>query len=285
MQFGAGDAFRRRSWVERAASALRGPLERSPLKAPMTRAYEAVLDRLPGDRLVSRFPMGERVRLAAAFRQVTWNAEEYREFKRGVAAGGVVFDVGANLGAYTLLFGQWVGGGGRVFAFEPAPEARRGLERHVALNGLGDRIEVRAEAVAGAPGVARFRAAGPRGDNRIVRPDAATNDPTGGGIDVVTTSIDAFCRERDLRPDFIKVDVEGAELDVLQGARGTIAAAGPALELYVEMHPHLWTAFGTSRAGIEQELAHQGLRPERLDGSRDVWGIEGVCLRIRRCAS
>jgi FkbM family methyltransferase len=277
MELGTGEAFRHRSWIERAASALRGPLARSPLKTPLKRAYEAVLDRLPGDRLVCRFPHGESVRLAAEFRQVTWNAEEYGAFKPEVAAGGVVLDVGANLGAYTLLFGQWVGAEGRVFAFEPAPESRRGLERHVALNGLRDRIEVRPEAMAAAPGVARFRAAGPQGDNRIVDSDA-------GGIEVRTTSVDAFCRGRNLRPDFIKVDVEGAELDVLKGARDTIAAAGPALGLYIEMHPHLWGAFGTSRAEIEQELARQGLRPERLDGSSDVWGIEGVCLRMRRCA-
>ncbi len=278
MEYGTGEAFRNQSWIERAASALRGPLARSPLKAPLKRAYEAVLDRLPGDRLVCRFPLGESVRLAAAFRQVTWNAEEYRAFKHEVAAGGVVLDVGANLGAYTLLFGQWVGAEGRVFAFEPAPEARRGLERHVALNGLRDRIVVRPEAMAAAPGVARFRAAGPLGDNRIVGAGH-------GGIEVATTSIDAFCRERNLRPGLIKVDVEGAELDVLKGARGTIAAAGPALGLYIEMHPHLWAAFGTSRAEIEQELERQRLRPERLDGSSDVWGIEGVCLRMRRCAS
>lgn len=285
MEFGRGEAFRNQSWIERAASALRGPLTRSPLKAPLKRAYEAMLDRLPGDRLVCRFPLGESVRLAAAFRQVTWNAEEYRAFKREVAAGGVVLDVGANLGAYTLLFGQWVGAEGRVFAFEPAPEARRGLERHVALNGLRDRIVVRPEAMAAAPGVAKFHAAGPQGDNRIMRRDSRIIEVDHGGIEVATTSIDAFCRERNLRPDFIKVDVEGAELDVLKGARDTIAAAGSALGLYIEMHPHLWAAFGTSRAEIEQELERQRLRPERLDGSSDVWGIEGVCLRMRQCAS
>jgi FkbM family methyltransferase len=278
VSLGTGEAFRDLSWIERAASALRGPLARSPLKAPVKRAYEAVLDRLPGDRLVCRFPQGESVRLAAAFRQVTWNAEEYHAFTRDISAGAVVLDVGANLGAYTLLFGQWVGAEGRVFAFEPAPEARCGLERHVALNGMHDRIVVRPEAMAAAPGVARFRAAGPQGDNRITEDES-------GAIDVATTSIDAFCGERHLRPDFIKVDVEGAELDVLKGARDTIAAAGPALGLYIEMHPQLWVAFGTSQAEIEQELERQQLRPERLDGSSDVWGIEGVCLRMRPCGS
>jgi FkbM family methyltransferase len=282
MDFGTGEAFRHQTWVERAASAVRGPLSRSPLRAPLKRIYEAVLDSLPGDRLVSRFPEGESVRVAAAFRQVTWNAEEYRAFKADVAPGDVVFDVGANLGAYALLFAQWVGSAGHVYAFEPAPDARTGLERHVDLNRCGDRVTVCGEAMSASSGTARFRASGPHGDNRIVT--SGTGDAR-DRIVVRTTSIDEWCRARDLRPALIKIDVEGAELDVLKGARETIAVRGASLHLYVEMHPHLWPDFGVSRAEIEQELARQHLVAERLDGRPDVWGIEGVCLRLRRCAS
>jgi FkbM family methyltransferase len=282
MEYGTGEAFRRTSWVERAAAICRGPLMRLPLREPLKRAFEGVLDRLPGDRLVCHFPEGETVRLAAAFRQMTWNLEEYRAFRSDIAAGDTVLDVGANLGAYTVLFGQWVGPQGRVFAFEPAPESRRGLERQVALNGLQDRIVVRPEAVAEGEGVVRFRAAGRQGGNRIIRENPAM-DAASDRIDVPTTSIDAFCRDRNLRPQFIKVDVEGAELDVLRGARATIAAAGPSLDLYVEVHPHLWPEFRTSLAEIEQELERQHLRPERLDGRLEWWSIEGVCLRMRRC--
>lgn len=281
MEFGTGEAFRDPTWVERAAAALRGPLSRSPLGAPLERMYEAVLDRLPGDRLVSRFPGGEAVRVAAAFRQVTWNAEEYRAFKADVAPGDVVFDVGANLGAYALLFAQWVGADGHVYAFEPAPDARRGLERHVQVNHVRDRVTVSGEAMSAAPGTARFRASGPHGDNRIVTTDSGE---AGDRIDVRTTSIDEFCRARNLRPALIKIDVEGAELDVLKGTRATIASRGESLHLYVEMHPHLWPAFAASREQMEQELACQHLVAERLDGQADVWGIEGVCLRLRRCA-
>jgi FkbM family methyltransferase len=277
MEIGAGEPFRRLSRLERAAARFRAPLARSPLRGALARIYEAVLDGLPGDRLVCHFPEGESIRLAAAFRQVTWNAEEYRAFKSDIADGDTILDVGANLGGYALLFGQWAGTSGRVFAFEPAPRARLGLERHVALNGLSDRIVVRPEAMADGDGTVRFRACAAFGENRIVRGEGDGLDR----IDVQTTSVDSFCRRRNLRPRFIKVDVEGGELDVLRGARATIAAAGRSLGLYVEMHPHLWPSFGTSRAEIEQELARQHLRAERLDGRPDVWSIQGVCLRLR----
>jgi len=277
MEFGKGSAFRHATLLERAAGAFRAPLARSRLKRPMKRAYEAVLDRLAGSRLVARFPHGESVRLAAAFRHVMWNGQEYEAFRREIAPGNLVLDVGANLGAYTLLFGHWVGATGRVVAFEPAPEPRRGLERHVALNGMAGRVVVRAEAVSAAKGTARFGGTGPNGHDRLT-------DSTEGSFEVTTTSIDAFCEETRTRPHLIKVDVEGAELAVLQGARETIRAAGPGLKLFVEMHPELWPALGTSRDAMTAELAFQRLRPERLDGSPDIWTIEGVSLRLRPCA-
>ena len=282
MAVGKGDAYRRPTWIERAVTALRAPFAGSPLRAPLKRAYESLLDRLPGDHLVSRLPGGESVRVAAAFRQVTWNPEEYRAFKADIAPGDVALDVGANLGAYALLFAQWVGSTGHVYAFEPAPEARRGLERHVQLNGCEDRVTISADAISAARGAVRFRASGPHGDNHIVTadaPDAADR------IEVRNTSIDDFCRTHHLGPALIKIDVEGAELDVLKGARQTIAARGDALHLYVEMHPRAWPSFGSSREQMEQELARQQLVAERLDGGSDVWGLEGVCLRLRRCAS
>jgi FkbM family methyltransferase len=279
MEFGKGEGFRHKGWLERAGMPFRRPLAGSRLKPPLKRLYEAALDALPGDRLVGRFPHGEAVRLAAAYRQVVWNSEEYEAFRKAVRAGETVLDIGANLGGYTVLLAQWVGPAGRVHAFEPAPDARKGLLRHVALNGLCDRVVVHPEALSAVAGRARFRAVGIQGDNRLISSDSAE------GLEVGTTSIDAFCLAQGVRPAFVKVDVEGAELDVLRGARATIASTGPALELYVELHPHLWAAFGYSRADLETELHYQGLRAERLDGDPDPWSLAGVCVKLRRCAS
>jgi FkbM family methyltransferase len=279
MEFGRGDGFRRAGWLERASVPFRGTLANSRVKVPIKRMYEAVLDAIPGDRLVGRFPHGEAVRLAAAYRQVVWNPEEYEAFRRVVKAGATVLDIGANLGGYTVLLAQWVGAGGRVHAFEPAPAARTGLIRHLVLNNVCERVVVHSEALSEREGTSRFLAVGIQGDNRLLGASGAE------GIEVSTTSVDNVCRMRALSPSFIKMDVEGAELDVLRGARQTIAAAGDALDIFVEMHPHLWEAFGYSRDDLEAELALQGLRAERLDGRPDPWSLAGVCVRLRRCAS
>jgi FkbM family methyltransferase len=279
MEFGRGDDFRRPGWLERAGRPFRAPLANSRLKAPLKRMYESALDHFAGGRLVAHLPHGESVRLTAANRQVAWNPEEYEAFRRVVQPGATVLDVGANLGAYTVLLAQWVGASGRVHAFEPAPAARAGLMRHLILNGIRDRVVVHAEALSDRQGSARFRAVGMQGDNRLLGADATD------GIAVTTTSIDEFCTDNGMVPSFIKLDVEGAELLALRGARSTIASAGDALGLFVEMHPQLWPAFGYSRADLESELERQGLRAERLDGQPDPWSLAGVTLRLRRCAS
>ena len=278
MQTGKGAQFRRRSTLERFASTA-GRLLPSPLRDALSGSYERALSNLRPERMVCTLPGGERVRLLPSFRQVTWNGDEYDAFRRDIRPGDVVFDVGANLGAYTLLFAQWAGPEGRVFAFEPAPQPYQGLRQLLDANGITSRVTPIQAAVSASEGTAVFFASGTDGASRIV--DGAGE----GTISVATVTIDAVCRREHVLPRFIKVDAEGAELDVLRGARETIAAAGAGLKLYVEMHPHLWSDYDATRMAIETEMARQGLRAERLDGDKAIWNVEGICLRLVPCAS
>lgn len=273
---GRGEHFRAEGWFERTTARLRGD-RRRPAPRLLKRAHEFVLDHLPGDHLVSTLPGGERIRAAARYRQLSWNPEEYRAFRAAVRPGSVVLDVGANVGSYTLLFAMWAGATGRVFAFEPAPEARDGLRMHVALNGLAARVEIVAAAAAATVGTARFRIDGASGANAIAAdPHAAAP----GDIDVETTTIDAFCERHRTRPDVVKIDVEGAELDVLTGARQVLAQ--PDLQAFLEFHPSVWAARGVTPDAIRDELAAQGLVAEALDPSLDIWNTEGISVRLRR---
>ena len=133
MQTGIGRNYREPSWLERIAS---GSAGRAPawLRAPLKRAYNALLAALPGDHLICRLPGGETIRVDPAFRHLAWNAEEYDALKLHTRAGATVLDIGANVGCYTMLFARWTGEAGHVYAFEPAAESRAGLERHLALN-------------------------------------------------------------------------------------------------------------------------------------------------------
>jgi FkbM family methyltransferase len=272
---GRGEHFRGEGWFERATARLSGDRRR---RAPtlLKRAHEFVLDHLPGDPLVSTLPGGERVRAAARYRQLSWNPEEYRAFRDVVRPGSRVLDVGANVGSYTLLFAMWAGPEGRVFAFEPAPEARQGLRLHVGLNGLADRVEIVPAAVWSTVGSERFHVDGASGANAIA---ASGHDASAGSIDVETTTIDAFCERQRLFPDVIKIDVEGAEVEVLRGARNALAI--PGLHAFVEFHPAAWASRGITPDAIRDELAAQHLIVEPLDPSLDIWNTEGISVRLR----
>jgi len=274
MHQGRGERFRAASWLERGVERLRGS-RRRPAPAALRRLHEMMLEILPGDHLVSTLPEGERVRLSARYRHLSWNPEEYAAFRTAVRPGATVLDVGANVGAYTVLFARWAGDGGRVVAFEPAPGSIEGLREHVRLNGLSNRVEIVEAAVSSQVGSAVFDCEGVSGAN------ALTPGATGpGAITVATTSLDAFCAGRRLQPSVVKIDVEGAELDVLRGGRRVLAA--PDLEAFVEFHPAIWAARGIAREAIEAELAGQRFRPEPLHPSFDVWNTEGICVRLRR---
>ena len=271
---GRGERFRRAGWLEWIAGRVRGGAAR-PAPAPLRRFHEFLLDHAPGDHLVSTLPGGERIRAAARYRQLSWNPEEYGAFRAAVRPGATVLDVGANVGAYTLLFARWVGANGRVVAFEPAPEAAAGLRRHLELNALSSTVDVQQCAVSGSVGTARFACTEANGANAIVVGPGSTDT-----IEVATVTLDAFCSRNRIVPDVIKIDVEGAELDVLRGARQVLAFGG--LQVFLELHPSSWPARGIGEQAIRDELASQRFVAEPLAPGLDVWNTEGISVRLRR---
>jgi len=256
------------------AARLRGGAVR-PAPASLRRLHEFLLEHAPGDHLVSTLPGGERIRVAARYRQLSWNPEEYTAFRAAVRPGATVLDVGANVGAYTLLFARWVGANGKVVAFEPAPEAAAGLRRHLELNELSSTVDVQQCAVSDSAGTARFACAEANGANAIV-----VGQPGTAAIEVATVTLDAFCSRNRIVPDVIKIDVEGAELDVLRGARQVLAFGG--LQVFLELHPASWKARGIGEQAIRDELALQRFVAEPLAPGIDVWNTEGISVRLRR---
>jgi len=267
-------AYRKETAIEGLGARFRGIVPDGALRRWLRAAYRAAVRLRTGGSVTSRLPRGEAVRLLPEYRFVTWNPAEYEAFRAAAKPGGVALDVGANVGAYALLLGQWVRPGGRVFAFEPAPEAFAGLSEHVCLNDLAATVVPVRAAAAASSGTATLATDGISGANRLA------DEP--GGETVRTVTVDEFCAREGITPSFIKIDVEGAELDVLRGARATIRAAGDALALFVEMHPTIWRGMGISAADLQAELALQGLRAEPLRDVADPWALEGECLRLVR---
>jgi FkbM family methyltransferase len=227
-----------------------------------------------GRGLSCTLPSGELVRVLPEHRYLSWNPVEYAAFRGTVRAGTIALDVGANVGAYAVLLGQWVGASGRVYAFEPSPVAFRGLVRHIALNAQDGVVTPVAAAVADRDGTGELIVADTAGESRL-----ADGVERGRTMSVSTVTIDSFCAREGLLPSFIKIDVEGAELAVLRGARETIRRGGDMLALFVELHPSIWSLAEATRAEFESELDRQRLKVEPLT-SDDPWSMEGMVVRL-----
>jgi FkbM family methyltransferase len=133
--------------------------------------------------------------------------------------GWIVFDVGANSGVYTV---QQTRRGTQVYAFEPNPDCYRRLQKSVRLNDLDNRVSAANYALGATAGVAELivpELAMGLGSPRPRR----TPDPEAIHVKVEVQTIDQVVRTLGIsRIDLLKLDVEGFEIDVLQGAIETL---------------------------------------------------------------
>ncbi|HEX8830645.1 MAG TPA: FkbM family methyltransferase [Longimicrobium sp.] len=151
----------------------------------------------------------------------SYETRKRRAFEAHLAPGGVVYDVGANVGFYTLVAATKVGPGGRVVAFEPLPENLRYLRGHVRMNGL-EQVTVFDAALTDVDGVVRFQPGESRAMGRIADE----------GLPVRAMRLDGLVTSDTIPPpDVVKIDVEGAEAAVLRGAREVLSTHAPTVFL------------------------------------------------------
>lgn len=177
-----------------------------------------------------------------------------------LAEGGVVYDIGANIGFFSLLAARRVGPRGRVYAFEPVPRNVAAIERSARLNEFAG-LEVLPLAAGAETGVAELNVA--RHIGGAVLASVGTPPDRRGAITVEVVTIDDVVAARGLLPpSLVKIDVEGAELDVLRGMRATLAAHRPVL--ICELDDATVPGLEEKTAALVALLAELGYAPERL---------------------
>ncbi|MFD1116364.1 FkbM family methyltransferase [Sphaerisporangium aureirubrum] len=164
----------------------------------------------------------------------------YEEFEVGIfeqlaEASHSILDVGANIGVYACTGATHLPPAGRLIAFEPVPENLSYLRRNVDRNGLAPRVTIEPMAVGASPGELTVHLSAEQSGKHSA---AAANVGTRtGAITIPMTSVDAYLAANRLpAPDIIKIDVEGYEGFVLQGAVQAMAASPT---LLFELHPEL----------------------------------------------
>lgn len=189
-------------------------------------------------------------------------------FKKYIPDGGTVIDVGASIGDHTITYAQWVGKDGMVAAFEPNPKAYACLQHNTK----------------DLPQVLPIKSGLSDVDGKAVLIELDNSGATyltcgKSKIKVPVTTLDSYEFKE---VDFIKIDVEGYEVKVLEGSRKTIEESRPVL--LVEVNRGALERAGTSAERLFEVLAELNYSMEITD-SRIPWSdpqYDIICLPIEK---
>jgi FkbM family methyltransferase len=194
---------------------------------------------------------GHTLRLPTRFYRFFADNYEEDNFKflfDKVKPGDVVLDFGGHIGLFAVIASQATGPTGKVYSFEPSPSTNQLLQKSVAINNADGIIKTFQKAVGGSVGKTTFFVSDGQADNANSLVNYKEDRPF-HGIDIEVTTIDAFVKEQQLtKVNFVKIDVEGAEYDALQGGVETFNKFKPTCILAI--HPEPIKAKGDSLEAI-----------------------------------
>lgn len=194
-----------------------------------------------------------------------------RQYERLLRPGDVALDIGANIGAHTLPISRLVGKTGCVHAFEPTAFAFAKLQANIACNAdLAERIKVRQILLCDGGGdtpPTALAASWPLGIRLGGHPVHGGHDMTTAGATAET--LDSYAvREEIERIDFIKLDVDGNECQVLRGGQSTLRRFRPPIIL--ELAPYVFSGGQNSFETFINLLRDTGYRLMRSPGGADL---------------
>jgi FkbM family methyltransferase len=229
---------------------------RRKFKAVMEYGFVQIAARLvPGDVCVE-FPNHTRLlvspRMKGAAHYITPRLCEFDEMAfvmHFLRPGEMFADVGANVGAFTILAAGVAGAG--VVAFEASPDTYEMLTRNIRLNGLQERVKAIHAAAGRNEGTAQF-SIGFGTENCV-------NTKSGGNhfVTVKMTTLDKELSETP--PDLLKVDVEGFETEVFAGAANTLRQTR--LQAIIVERNNLGARYGFDEEPLHREIQSHGFVP------------------------
>lgn len=184
-------------------------------------AYPVMKGPLKGTKFILGALAGEGGGASVYFNRL--ETEQTERMIREVFNGDIFFDVGANAGYYSMLGSRLVGESGRVVAFEPLIRNLSYLHRHKNVNNASN-VMILGFACSDENSIVSFSL----GDNIAM---GSISKQGGGEFPVATITLDEAAERIGLIPNVMKIDVEGAELDVLAGAQNIIKDASPKIFL------------------------------------------------------
>lgn len=172
----------------------------------------------------------------------------------------VIWDIGACYGEYAILSSCFYHNPtGKIICFEPDKRSRETLQKNLTLNNLHGKVSIKPFAVAGETGKKEFVSLGQTKSHFRF-----TSDQVGGEI----TIVDCFTLDDVLtntpRPNLVKIDVEGAELDILLAASDNFLK-DTTIKFLVELHPWVYENYNTKYSELKTRLEYLGREMQLID--------------------
>ena len=184
-----------------------------------------------------------------------------------IRPGDVMFDVGANIGLYSL-YAALRHPTAKVIAFEPEYANLHLLRDNILENGVQERVDVYSIALGNRNGVSRLHiqdvtpGAALHTEARSPLTETRTHHPVVWREGVCTMTLDAFCEEVGVQPQAIKLDVDGTEPEILEGAAQTLrnpSLRSVLMEMFGDLAMQRTCASLLGAAGFQKQTAtHQG---------------------------
>jgi len=183
-------------------------------------------------------------RLYFAYRGL-YERQDLRFLRDFLSPGATCIDAGASYGLYTLTMAKAVGPSGKIFAFEPARDIYRYLIENIELNALNN-VMTSPAALGSYNGTANLYYDKALDSASSLKVADVSNRAS---RQVNITTLDNFLKAQNVpKVDFIKADIEGAELEFLKGAGDTLKTHHPGI--LMEINPEALAAFGTDQCEV-----------------------------------
>ena len=160
--------------------------------------------------------------------------------KEVLKSGMTIVDCGSNIGFYPLLEAKILKGKGKIFAIEPDERNYRILEQNADLESSGIKIETFKIALSNSTGKQKMFVAERANLNKLVSEGEdgfADRNIVNKTIDVDTMTMDDFCLQQNISVDFVRMDIEGFEVEVFEGMKHTFKNAKSGFMVFLELHP------------------------------------------------
>ena len=174
----------------------------------------------------------------------TREEDKIQVMRKYLTKGMIILDCGSNIGFYPLLEAELLKADGEIYAIEPDIRNFIILKKNIQLCPYGDIIKPFNMAVSNKTGTEKMFVATKSNLNKLYSSDDGDfidRHDIEESVDVETITIDDFCLREDIQIDFLRMDIEGYEVEVFQGMKNTFDNAKKGLMVLLELHPHAYS--------------------------------------------